>query len=306
MDIQQIYQDYSIRSAHEDDKHFREGWINTECFCSGNPGNHLGWNVSGQYFFCWRCGPKSTISTLSKILGVSFQETNEIQRKYKNSHHRTNKKSIIKVIKSKFKLPNMMVNISDNKLAFNYMIKRGFSEKNIKKLEKVYHLKATKSVSIYDNMDLCYRIVAPIFFENEIVSWQSRDLTDNSTLKYITCSKKRETIEHKKILYNAPEYSNTVVLCEGIVDVWKVSLSGYYSTCCFGVEYTPDQLLLLMKYKRVLIFLDPDKAGSKHANKLMKQLLFAGKDCEIVINKYNKDPGDLSKFKINECLKGYF
>lgn len=305
MDIVKIYQDYSIRSAYENDQHYRDGWVNTGCpHCSGNPGNHLGWNLAGNYFFCWRCGGKSTLQTLSKLLGVSFQEAKNIERKYKSGRTFHNKK--IKVIKSKFKMPQMMVNISDYKMALNYMLKRGFFKNDIKDLEQQFHLKAIKSVSIYDNLDLCYRIVAPIIFNKEFVSWQSRDLTNNSSLKYITCPAKREVIEHKKILYNAPEYSNTIVLCEGIFDVFKVFLSGYNSTCCFGVEYTNDQLLLLMKYKRVLIFLDPDKAGRKHTKDFFQRLVFAGINAEMVKNKYNKDPGEMSKKLINECLKPYF
>ena len=311
MNINQIYQDYSIRSAHENDKHYREGWVNTSCpFCTGNPGNHLGWNLSSNYFFCWRCGPKSTLQTLSTLLGVSFQEAKQIQRKYKNGRNYTPKK--INVIKSQFRLPSLMGSILKNKLAFNYMKERGFSKKDLITLEKHYLLKCTKGVSLYDNMDLCYRIIAPIIFNHgqhelsgQMVSWQSRDVTGNSDLKYITCAAKREIIEHKKILYNAPDYDNTVVLCEGIFDVWKVFLTGYLSTCCFGVEYTPDQLKLLMNYNKVLLFLDPDKAGLRNAKRLFKQLLFAGVNAEIVDNKYGKDPGDLSKYEINECLINY-
>jgi len=299
-----LFQDYSIRRAHEGEKHYRAGWVNIPCpFCSGHSGNHLGFNLDKHYFKCWRCGHKPISKVLEKLLGISFHESKKIIREYKGKISTTPAK--IKVVKVNFKMPSDSCSIINNKHAFRYMEQeRGFTRRDIHWLAKKYLLQATGPLGGIKGLDLEYRIVAPIIHQGEVVSWQTRDYTDQAFLRYITCPAKVEKIEHKKVLYNAPdpEQYPVIVLCEGITDVWKVALAGFPATCCFGVEYTYDQLKLLTKYKKIVIFLDPDKAGSNNSHKLLKQLIFAGREAQIVENDTGMDAGDLSKEKISKLL----
>ena len=308
MDIVQVYQDYLITRAFESDKHYREGWINTKCpFCTGNPGNHLGYSLEGDYFKCWRCGFHPTEKTLQKLLGISYHEAKILIRKYQG-FSRVNHSKKIKVKKNKFMMPPYLIKITESPYAMRYMKeirKNGFTTSEIKKLQKQFKLRCTEEFSPFDNLDLSYRMIAPLIWDNQVVSWQSRDLTNQSSLRYITCPKKREIIEHKTILYNPPE-TKKIVVVEGIFDVYKVFLAGFPVTSCFGVEYTRAQLLLLLQYDEIIIFMDPDKAGVHHRKKLMNQILFAGKQCDFVENTYLKDPGDLAIKQIQKLLNPYF
>ena len=200
-------------------------------------------------------------------------------------------------------MPPGIKRITDNKMAYRYMLKRGFGAKDIKKIQKRFDLYCTGAVSLFDNMDLCYRIIAPIKKDNRIVSWQSRDITGNSNLKYITCPGKRETIDHKTILYNETQKRDFAFLVEGIFDVWKLYLAGFKAVCCFGVGYTYRQLNILIKYRKILIFFDPDKGGQKAAKEIRNQLLFSGVESHVVDNPTKKDAGDLTIKEIQKLLK---
>lgn len=309
MDIERFYQDYSIRRGYEGEKHFRKGWVNAPCpFCVGNPGNHLGFNLAKNYFKCWRCGHKSHEKVIIKLLGIDYRAAKKIVRSYQGKSY--TKPAEIKVTKLKFKFPADMAPIIKNPAAMAYMRKeRGFTKQDIHWLFKRYQLQATGDIGFFEyqekEMDLSYRIIAPILYDGEVVSWQSRDITDTAFLPYITCPAVVETKEHKTVLYNAPDPSKfkIIILCEGIMDVWKVALAGFPATCCFGVEYTYEQLKLLLRYDKVLIFFDPDPAGKVHAKTLIKQMIFAGKDAEIIKHSYNKDPGDMNKLRIRKILK---
>lgn len=308
MDIERFYQDYSIRRGYEGEKHYRKGWINCPCpFCTGNPGNHLGYNLGSGYFKCWRCGHKSHEKVIIKLLGIDYRAAKKIVRSYQGKTYV--KPAEIKVTKLKFKFPGDILPITKNQAAMAYMRQvRGFSRQDIHWLSKRYQLQATGDMGFFDfqekELDLSHRIIAPIINDGEIVSWQSRDISNTAFLPYITCPAVVEKIEHKKVLYNPPDFAKykIIILCEGIMDVWKVALAGFPATCCFGVEYTYDQLKLLLRYDKVLIFFDPDAAGKNQAKTLIKQLIFAGKDAEIVKHQYDADPGDMPKKQIRKIL----
>lgn len=308
MDISRFFQDYSIRRAHEGEKHYRSGWYNIPCpFCSGHSGNHLGYSLSSNYFKCWRCGYKSIPKVVMRLLGVDFVQAKKIIKQYKGKTRDGGAKARVK--RHRFTKPEDCGPLLQNDAAFEYLrFERGFTRKDAIWIAKRFKLEATGCMGWLDDMDLSFRIIAPIFHEDDMVSWQSRDISNLSSLKYITCPAKYERKEHKQVLYNAPDPDNypIIVVCEGIIDVWKVVLSGFPATCCFGVEYTYAQLKLLSKYKKVIIFLDPDKAGSNQAAKLFKQLVFAGVDAEVIKNKHDKDPGEMRKTLIRKILNPYF
>lgn len=304
MDVVKLFENYSVPIAGENEKHYRAGWVNTSCpFCTGNPGNHLGYNVQNDYFFCWRCGPKQTEKVLISLLGIDYKKAKEIIREYAGKSKKNNK--VLTVKKKNFLRPAGNL-ITQNNLPSVYLWKRGFSVIDIKKIQNHFDLYYTGSLYSLDNLDLSYRIIAPIYYKNKMVSWQSRDVTGKASLRYITCPENRELIKHKHILYNDHPDLKEVVLCEGIFDVWKVFLAGFNAVCGFGVELTYEQIYRLIQYKKLVLFLDPDKAGQKHADVLYKRLLFSGVNCEIAVNPTKKDPGDMEIKRIKEILTPYF
>jgi hypothetical protein len=316
MDIVKLYQDYSVKTPDKGHKHHREGWIQTECpFCSGDPGYHLGYNLQFNYFNCWRCGHVPVPKGIAGVLGISYKKAKELIKEYKGIGVKPKPK--IRAKKRAFKMPNDIKPLSDFSFVHKYMrYERNFSHFDIKKLTNDFGLMQTGPSSIFimngKPVPLKFRILAPIYYNGEMISWQTRDSTGKSGLKYITCPKEAEKRDHKSIIYmhkdsNYASLPNYIVLCEGIFDVWKVHLSGFFAGCGFGVDLTIDQIYFLKKnFKRILFFLDPDKAGQRKGKELFSQLVFSGVSCEIIKNKTGKDPGDLTTNQIQNILKPYF
>lgn len=319
MDIIKLYQDYSVKTPNKGHKHHRDGWIQTECpFCSGDPGYHLGYNLQNNYFNCWRCGHVPVPKALSGILGISYKKAEELIKEYKGGYGIGQKpKAKITAKKRAFKLPNDIYPLSDFSFVHKYMrYTRNFSHFDIKKLTKDFGVMQTGPSSVFSMngklVNLKFRVLAPIYYNGDMISWQTRDSTGNSALKYITCPKESEKRDHKSIIYmhkdaNFGAFPEYIVLCEGIFDVWKVHLSGFFAGCGFGVDLTIDQIFFLKKnFKQVLLFLDPDNTGQRKGKGLYSQLAFSGVNCEIVKNETNKDPGDLTINQIQNILKPYF
>jgi 5S rRNA maturation endonuclease (ribonuclease M5) len=318
MDIEKLYQDYSVKTPDKGHKHHRDGWVQTECpFCSGDPGYHLGYNVQNNYFNCWRCGHIPVPKAISGILGVSYKKAKELIKEYKGGYGIGNRlKREIKAKKRPYKLPANCHTLADYSVARNYMLQRGFSKWDIDRLSIAFNLMRTGVTSVFimngKLVNLKFRILAPIYYNGEMVSWQTRDVANRSALKYITCPKESEKRDHKSIIYmhkeaNYAALPDYIVLCEGIFDVWKVHLSGFFAGCGFGVDLTIDQIYFLKKnFKRVLLFLDPDRAGIRKGRGLYSQLMFSGVQCTVIENYTDKDPGDLSTKEIQSILEPYF
>ena len=311
MDFERFLRDYSIHFAGPGERHYRAGWINMPCpFCYGNAGNHLGYNIFGDYAVCHRCGGKSQVKVIQKILNIKYYQAIDILRKYRGSSKGRIKSLGIQVNKVAFRFPDDLGPLSKSKMAMRYMRKdrKHFSLIDIMWLQKRYGLQATGSEGLFfygeKQLDLSYRILAPILFDYEVVTWQTRDFAGrNSKIKYMACPEQVEKIHHKHILYNPPDPNDYrfIILCEGIFDVWKCRLAGFPATCFFGVKYTSQQFRALLDYDRVLVLFDPDKAGDASCKQLRRQLLFAGKRISFIENML-VDPGDMAKNDIYEMI----
>lgn len=314
MNIIDLYQDFGIITPDTGHKHCSPGWINAACpHCAGNEGFHLGFNIQHNYFNCRRCGHNGVEHTISKLLGVNYRKAKEIIRQYKGKTKiKSPSKSLISVKKKAFRLPPN-TSIDSYTYALKYMQKRGFKRANIQKIVNDFRISATNPVCPFKmnnkEVDLKFRILTPIFHKNKEVSWQTRDCAGNSGLKYITCPKEIELKHHKNLIYfNPAKWDNlpgTLILTEGIFDVWKIHLADYFAGCGFGVELTIDQVLWIKKnFKKVILFLDSDLAGLKKAKYLFNQLSFSGLDCITVTAPKGHDPGSMGINEIDKVLKG--
>jgi len=270
MNIIQFYEDFNILYAPEGHRHYRYGWINTECpFCSGNPGMHLGWNLDNDYFFCWRCESHSIEATIARLLKVNIKEAKRIQKQY------AGKTKPVKEIKRKIrlkahKLPSGATFLTNRHK--QYLEQRGFDPAY---LIQEWNLLGTGPVSFLDNISYKHRIIAPIFWGGDQVSFQGRDITNKHKLKYLTCPADRELIHHKHILYGKQNaWGNTGICVEGIVDVWRFGVNAFAT---LGIQYTNFQIRIMANtFKRIAVVFDSDPQAKRQANKLVAELLFRG------------------------------
>ncbi len=89
--------DHGLQLIENGHKHCRSGWVQleTDClFCTGNPGLHLGYNISQDYFRCWRCGHKWPIDVVAKYLNCSKGKASNIIKEYGGRPILRNKRDI--------------------------------------------------------------------------------------------------------------------------------------------------------------------------------------------------------------------
>ncbi len=268
MDIQRFYRDHGINFVTEGHKHCQEGWVNIECpFCSGNPGYHLGYNTYDNYFHCWRCGGKFPDKTISVLLNITNLKALELIREYGGMKKRKSqvKEPKVRIRRKAFKFPGTIPFTDRHK---KYLTDRGFDADKI--IEK-WDLRATGPVALLDKAEYKHRIIAPIYWDGEIVSFQGRDITNRHKLKYKACPKERELIEHQTILYGKQSmWGETGICVEGITDVWRMGVNSFAT---FGIDYTPFQLRWMVKsFKRIAVIFDDDPQAVLKAKELVKRL----------------------------------
>jgi hypothetical protein len=301
MDILRLYTDFSIELCPEEHKHHREGWVNTSCpFCESEPGHegfHLGWNLAEEYFYCWRCGWHPPILTVSKLLKVPNWEAAKLLNQYKINRTIY---TVVEKPKRPFQTPSDLTELNSGHTRF--LKKRGF---NPYKLVKDWKIAGTGPLSfLHDGerkIDYRFRIYIPYFWNNELVSFDTRDYTEKQSDKYKACPKHLERMERKHILYGMQEaWTSTGICVEGPTDVWRM---GKNSFAVSGIQYTQEQVRLIAKiFKRVWIVFDSESQAQKQAKNLEADLRFRGvKADRFVLLK--GDPGGLPQYEADKMVE---
>jgi len=295
MDIQQLYKDFGVDYQTEG-KHTRQGWIGINCpWCSGSQDYHLGYNLTNNFFTCFRCGYHPIVPTIALVLRVDNSKAYKIVKEYGllvNPYVKPQQSDV----KIEFKLPSGIMPLTDQHK--RYLEKRLFDPEY---LERKYNLQSTGPIALLDHSDYRHRIMIPYYWNYEQVSFDSRDVTGKNTSKYMACPKNREIIPHKEILYGAQEKWNSTGICvEGCTDVWRF---GDNSFAVSGIKYTPKQVRLITKtFKRVFVCFDGEESQAlEQANKLVSELKFRGVDSFRV--DIEGDPGGMDQKEANYLVK---
>lgn len=294
MDIVRLYKDFGVDHATEGHKHTRPGWVNTECpFCEGNPGLHLGWSLNEEFYVCWRCGWHPPVKTVAELLHISFEEASKLLLQYGINRTVIPTKEIIK---RKFKFPSNTLALSSNHKA--YLKGRGFDWREI---EEKWQIKGTGPISTLGDFSYKFRIIIPFIWNGQVVSFDSRDITNKQPNKYQACPSEFETIGHKDILYGNQEMWNSKLgICvEGPTDVWRM---GELSFATSGIKYKNTQVRIIANtFERVAVIFDDDIQAQVQAKKLVAELKFRGVDAFNV--EIKGDPGSLSKEEAKQLIK---
>jgi DNA primase len=115
--------------------------------------------------------------------------------------------------------------------------------------------------------------------------------------------------QKSSLLYNyslvKKNRSEECYLVEGFFDV--ISLSKIGTDNCIallGTNLSEEQLKLLKNLgKRMILFLDNDKAGKEATINVATKLLFEEIDCEIIKNDYLGDPDEICRQQESETIK---
>lgn len=290
----ELLQDFEIPFQQEGHKHCRPGWVNMECpFCTGNPGLHLGYCLKDDYFRCWRCGWHSIPATIAKLAHIDIVSARKLIKTYggrsyvRIENHQEEHKP--------FELPTGVTSLTARHK--KYLQLRGFDPTT---LEQEWSLRGTGPVSSLDDYDYKLRILIPIYWDDKMVSFQTRDITNKALAKYKACPKDREITHHKKILYGKQEEWGLFGICvEGVTDVWRL---GSRAFATFGINYKMSQVRVITTiFKSVAVVFDDDPQAKKQAEKLVMDLeLYGIQAWQVTIA---SDPGSLTQNAADQLVK---
>lgn len=288
-------------------KNCSPGWINTNCCFCRDTNFHLGFDLSTGSANCWKCGKKDIIKLISFLLHCSQQQAKRIYANYqidkikgeylkrKHNYYNNSYKSLV----TKLDFPIGCSELQNKHKEF--LIKRGFNPEFI---TKKYKIMGTDRIGDYK-----FRIIIPIFFNNKMVSFHSRDITEKAKLKHKACKENKEIIHYKHILYNIDNSKkNVAIVVEGIMDNWRL---GNDCISTFSISFTKEQVLLIAKsYKKVFILFDKDEdnlSSVVQAEALSSQLHCLGcKNTIIDLTDYGDPDANLTEEDVREMKNELF
>lgn len=270
-DAVRFAEDYGIDYWTEG-KNVSPGWVAVTCPFCDDTSNHGAFNPVGGYFSCWKCGGHSLYSVVKEITGERvitpiLEKYGWIQKRVV-LEERTDGNEGFEVPGGPLKEPHKL-----------YLEKRGFDPEFI---SKKYGVLGTMQHEKY-----AYRIITPVYWDGEPVSFLGRDFTNKQTLRHKDCAIEESKIYHKKLLYGLEFCKrNRVIVVEGAYDKWRM---GGNTCATLGTGWTQEQLMLLQSnYKEVFILFDKGEIAQKKARELALALNSVGVYSEVLKTEFDE------------------
>lgn len=283
-DLQQYLESKGIEVWTEGSKNVSSGWIGIQCLWCSDDANHLGINLDGKGFKCWKCKEKGSIYKLIRTLeNCDNDQVDVIIGNFQNPNIYLPEKKQIILPDSTFIPPDLSTELTQQ--SKDYLRSRGF---NPEELIQKYGLMQGGITGHFK-----YRLVVPIIMDNRIVGLVGRDVTGQSEKRYKDSRKEWCCIHPAGWLYNADGLECSVgLVCEGIFDSWKLG-NGAIST--LGTEFTREKAMALIqkRFKKLYIIFDSEPEAQKNAAKYAHELSY--KMQVEIIELEIKDPGMLTK-----------
>ena len=289
--VEKFLEVYKIPSSTSG-KNAQPGWIQVCCPIPGchDESNHGGLNISSGYYNCWICGRHPMTEVIRNLVGIEPSEAYRIFKEFQGSVQTENEPIKRKPRAKICKWPSGCDDMTERHL--EYLADRRF---NPFRLQDTWKLMGTGPTGPYK-----FRIIAPIFVDGVMISYQGRDITDRQVLRYKACPIEKEVIHHKHTLYGLDYITGSkAVIVEGVTDVWKL---GPGAVATFGTEYSIKQILKLVEKGITTVQIIFDEDAEDNADKLAYDLGAVGIYSEI-IDLEGGDPGDLSVEDAEEIMK---
>lgn len=286
MNFEKLFRDYDVPYSLKVNK----GWVNVNCpYCDEKKTSfNLGFNPSGNYYHCWKSKHlyplEEVLATLlhipeSSVKGIlsDYQGVGEIlpeRRRTKINH---------------LELPSHTFTPVERA----YLKKRGFEPK--------YLFKKYRIVGGGIDGDWKFRIIIPVYYNGQLMSWTGRSILSKKKLKQLEIPRyKNLAIEKsvkniKELFFNIDNCkSKSVVLTEGPFDVLRFDGE---AICSMGTELTEGQIALLAeRFEKIFILFDNEPEAQEKARKFGLQISAIGVEVEKV-----DAFGDFGKNDMGEC-----
>jgi len=240
--------------------------------------------------YCWACSGHPFEEVIKLItnrdwrdIRLSYAEELDSRDKFLYEHS-----DIVRPVK--LELPERTGPLDD--YGKKYLEKRGFDPYE---LESLFGLQGTDHRS-----NIGRRIVVPIAFEQRVCSWTARDITNRSSLRYLSAAKEIEIVPHKNLLYNYDNILERHAICvEGCFDVFRLKKA----VATFGTSFTQAQINLLCTFDKVSLLYDSEEEARRRCDALGDQLSGLGVDVDCIYLKGDNDPGDLPQNEADALVK---
>jgi nucleotide-binding universal stress UspA family protein len=237
------------------------------------------------------------VSVIMAKLAVDFPTAKDLIDQYTESRARHSKEgteNARKRVNTVCEYPSGTCELNERTRA--YLSSRGF-DADI--LERMWGIKSTTHCSPYK-----FRCMVGIFLDGKMVSYQGRDITGRSALKYKACKQADEVIEHQTIAFGLDHAKgDSCIVVEGIFDVFRL---GYGAISLFGISFTVAQVnLLASRFRKVFILFDAEEQAQKQAQELGCMLSAQGVEVEI-LELEEGDPAEMSQEEADKLMKELF
>jgi DNA primase len=263
-------------------KNVTPGWIEITCPFCGDPSHHLG--ISPNLLFnCWRCGEKGNIIKLvMELEGISYhkavKQAGEFDIKWAESFKRDIKERLGHNILPKEAKDELL------DIHANYLRGRSFCPTTI---QSEFNILGVGPIGKFK-----FRVIAPCKSQRTTINFTALAVLNQSP-KYLHCPNEEAIVPMKSLLYNIDNVEKTMLIMEGITDVWRI---GKGSVAVMGMEFSKEQLALVVKskVKNVFVMFDSGEIEQEKANHLAMNLSGIVDHVEV-IELPEGDPGDLNE-----------
>jgi len=270
-------------------KNVTPGWTSVRCPFCGDHSNHGGFSPEGHYN-CWRCGGHSAGNVVQALLQVPLAAALQVVDTYTTRAVAYTLGPRLRANARSLQLPFKVHPLGSE--GRDYLLGRGYDPDA---LGTKYGLGQTGPAGLY-----ACRIYIPIIYNGQVVSFQCRDWTGRSALRYRSCPHAAEVVHHKSILYNLDNCCERwVIVVEGVADVWRVG-----ANCCatFGTTVLPQQVAILAeRFDKVWVMFDAETPAQGRAKALVNMIQTLGRAASR-IKLDAGDPGEAAPAVITNIL----
>lgn len=239
----------------------------------------MGFNRAHGYVNCWQCGGHRLLHVIEALTG--WKRTKVVQAIAGLEYDYT-----VVEHSGTYKPPKHVGPLLKHHK--KYLRGRGFKPKQI---AKVWGVGGIGNVPPNP-----WRIFIPISYQGRNVSWTTRAIS-NDSLKYWSASKEREAIPHGELLYGEHYARDTIIICEGPLDVWAI---GPGAVGTFGVGFSDSQVMRMVKYPTRVVCFDAEDKAQGRAERLCDALeVFPGDtyNVELPFGDIAERPKDARKLR---------
>jgi len=252
-DAEGFLNEYRISTFPAGSKNVPAGCIGVRCPFCGDRTSHMHFRLNGFYVRCWRCGRHKLSDVVSALLGAPAVEANRLITPFIKDAPGIAQTPPVRIFAPVITLPGGTGPLAE--IHRDYLISRNYDPYE---LERLWRLAGTNHI----DPNYRHRIIAPIYCDNVMVSYQARDVTGRQEPTYRACPPRYEVVSHKAVLYGIDlARGSSIVVVEGVTDAWRL---GAGAVATFGVKWTTAQAMQIVNHptwNRVFILYDADKPG---------------------------------------------